>query len=80
MDVRVVEGIDIFGYLKYFNPDLEFYTFLVATYQVILFLLFLGIRSYGVTLARVCPVNPELTDTSVRSLSTTITSGTVASY
>ena len=62
MYVRVVEGIDFFGYLKYFYPDLEFYTFLVATYQVIIFLLFIGIRSYGVTLALVSPVNTEFTD------------------
>ena len=32
-------------------------------------------RFSGVTLALVSPVNPELTDRSVRSLSTTITSG-----
>ena len=31
MEVRVVEGFDIFGYLKYFYPDLELDPFLVAT-------------------------------------------------
>ena len=37
-------------------------------------------RFYGVTLAIVSPVNPELTDISARSLSTTITSSAGASY
>ena len=66
MDVHVVEGIDLFGYLKYFYPDLELDPLLVATLKGdFIFLFFLGIRSYGVTLALVSPINPELTDISV---------------
>ena len=44
----------------------------VASY--FMFIFFLGIRFSDVTLALVSPVNPELTDISVRILSTTITS------
>ena len=40
----------------------------------LLFLLFLGMRLPGVTIALVSPVSLELTDRSVQSLSTTITS------
>ena len=59
MEVRVVEGIDLFGYLKYFYPDLELDPLLVETLESdFIFLFFLGIRSYGVTLAIVSPANP----------------------
>ena len=59
MEVLVVEGIDLFGYLKYFYPDLELDTFLVETLESdFIFLFFLGISSYGVTLALVSPINP----------------------
>ena len=40
MEIRVVEGIDPFLFLKYFYPDLEFDPFLVATYLVILYLFY----------------------------------------
>ena len=39
------------------------------------FLFLIGMRFSGVTISLVSPVNPELTDISVQSLSTTITSG-----
>ena len=45
-----------------------------------IFIFFLGMRFFGVALALVSPVNPELTDRSVQSLSTIINSGAGASY
>ena len=44
-----------------------------------IFLFFLGMCLYGVTLALVYPVNPELTDRSVQGFSAAITYGSGAS-
>ena len=75
MEAHVVEGIDIFGVLKYFNPDLELDTFLVAT-QLVICVYFLSWNLFsGVTLALLSPVNPELTYRSVQSFPTNITYG-----
>ena len=75
-----MEGIYLFGLLKYFYPDLELDPFLVDKQLAILYLfsflecVFLTLHSLLFLLLIRC-----LTEMSVQSLSTTITSGSGAS-
>ena len=76
----MVEGVYFFVFLKYFYPDFGIVSFLGGDVASdFMFLFFPVISFYGVILALVSPVNQELTDRSVRSFSTTVTSGTGAS-
>ena len=87
MEVRLIEGIDLFGvliFLSWFRIGL----FLGGDIARDLFLFFIGMRFSGVTIALASPVIPEFvspfllykTDKSVQILSTTITSGAGAAY
>ena len=75
-----MKGIDIF-----WNPIVLLSWFWILSFiggyiaSGFFFLFFLGMRFPGVTIARVYPVNQELTDRPVRGFPNTITSGAGAS-
>ena len=72
----MVEGIGVFGVLKYFLFWFGIGSFLGSDVAIdFIFLFFPGMIFSGVTLALVSPVNPELKDRLVRIFSTTINSG-----